>query len=82
MTKESFCFCFDGKFDVHDYIASSDRLCFHDFECDITIASEDLLAIRIFYDYSKKSYDTPMCLKCALCRVLNYTSKYDNRINY
>ena len=41
----------------------------------------DLSIIKAFYDEHSKSYKTPLCWECSLCRILEYTSKYGGMRN-
>ena len=81
MEGETHCFGCDGEFEGHDCVASSNRSSFAEFAEDISIDDEDLLQIREFYFYRNKSFDTPLCWECGLCRVLKYTDKYSHMIH-
>lgn len=81
MEEETHCFGCDGEFEGHDCVASSNRSSFAEFAEDISIDDEDLLQIREFYFYRNKSFDTPLCWECGLCRVLKYTDKYSYMIH-
>ena len=80
MQQETHCFGCDGKFGGYDGVACSKRSSFLEFSEDVTIDGEDLLEIREFYFYRNKSLETPLCWECALCRVLEYTSKYSEKL--
>ena len=80
MQQETHCFGCDGKFGGYDGVASSKRSSFLEFSEDVTIDGEDLLEIREFYFYRNKSLETPLCWECALCRVLEYTSRYSEKL--
>ena len=45
------------------------------------VDKSDLPIIKAFYDEHGKSYKTPLCWECSLCRVLGYTSKYGGMRN-
>ena len=80
MQQETHCFGCDGEFGGNDGIACSKRSSFLEFSEDITINGGDLLEIREFYFYKNESFETPLCWECALCRVLEYTSKYSEKL--
>ena len=80
MQQETHCFGCDGKFGGYDGVACSKRSSFLEFSEDVTIDGEDLLEIREFYFYRNKSLETPLCWECALCRVLEYTSRYSEKL--
>ena len=80
MQQETHCFGCDGKFGGYDGVACSKRSSFLEFSEDVTIDGEDLLEIREFYFYKNKSLETPLCWECALCRVLEYTSRYSEKL--
>ena len=80
MQQETHCFGCDGEFGGNDGIACSKRSSFLEFSEDFTIDGDDLLEIREFYFYKNESFETPLCWECALCRVLEYTSKYSEKL--
>ena len=80
MQQETHCFGCDGEFGENDGIACSKRSSFLEFSEDFTIDGDDLLEIREFYFYKNESFEIPLCWECALCRVLEYTSKYSEKL--
>ena len=80
MQQETHCFGCDGKFGGYDGVACSKRSSFLEFSEDVTIDGDNLLEIREFYFYRNKSLETPLCWECALCRVLEYTSRYSEKL--
>ena len=72
------CFGCNGGFDGEDEIASRYKSTLAEFKFDLRIEKEDVEAIEAFYQRYGKSDDTFLCWTCALARVLEYTSKYDD----
>ena len=68
----------NGGFDGEDEIASRYKSTLAEFKFDLRIEKEDVEAIEAFYQRYGKSDDTLLCWTCALARVLEYTSKYDD----
>ena len=69
------CFGCHGFYGDGD-IASEKRSSYHDLTRNPNGDKSDLQIIKAFYDEHSKSYKTPLCWECSLCRVLEYTSKY------
>ena len=48
---------------------------------DPEVLPTDLRVIRAFFESHGESYSSPLCLDCALFRVLGYTDRYDEKRN-
>ena len=81
MNKYAYCFGCDGKFRASDCIASVRRYSYFDLIDEPDVSSEDLLAIKHFYNWNRKPLTTPLCWDCSLFRVLEYSMKYDDKRN-
>ena len=76
-----YCFGCDGKFGAEDGVASSRKSSYRRLQRDPEVLPTDLRVIRAFYESQVKSYSSPLCLDCALFRVLGYTDRYDEKRN-
>jgi hypothetical protein len=76
-----YCFGCDGQFGAKDGIASSRTSSYQRFQRDAEVLPSDLRVIRAFYESHGESYSSPLCLDCALFRVLGYTDRYDEKRN-
>ena len=73
----SWCYGFCGDGDI----ASKQRSTYYALTRNPNVDKSDLLIIKAFYDEHGKSYKTPLCWDCSLCRILGYTSKYGGMRN-
>ena len=62
-------------------ITSQKRSSYYALSRNPNVDKSDLQIIKAFYDEHGKSYKTPLCWECSLCRVLGYTSKYGGMRN-
>ena len=62
-------------------IASKQRSTYCALTRNPNVDKFDLPIIKAFYDEHGRSYWTPLCWECSLCRVLGYTCKYDGMRN-
>ena len=76
-----YCFGCDGKFGAKDGIASSRKSSYRRLQRDPEVLPTDLRVIRAFFESHGESYSSPLCLDCALFRVLGYTDRYDEKRN-
>ena len=80
MNRKQQCFGCHGFYGDGD-IASEKRSSYHALTRNPNVDKSDLLIIKAFYDEHIRSYKTSLCWECSLCRVLEYTSKYDGMRN-
>ena len=67
-----YCFGCDGKFGAEDGIASSRKSSYRRLQRDPEVLPTDLRVIQAFFESHGESYSSPLCLDCALFRVLGY----------